>query len=142
MACTCRVFLTHPSRLLAGRLGCFRVLVTVNSAAVNTVVRVSFQANFSPDVCPGVRLQITWYCIFSLLRKLHTGLQSGCTSVHTWWAHFKAEPTQHIITPLYFMLLTNLHGIITSPKTDGIQLASADPVVSVSWSPAGPLSRV
>ena len=41
-----------------GHLGCFHVLASVNSAAVNTVVRVSFQIRVLafPDIGPGVGL--------------------------------------------------------------------------------------
>ena len=39
-----------------GRLDCFHALAVVNSATVNTGVHVSFQLQFSPDICPGVGL--------------------------------------------------------------------------------------
>ena len=40
-----------------GHFGCFHVLAIVSSAAVNIGVHVSFQLEFSLDICPGVGLQ-------------------------------------------------------------------------------------
>ena len=46
---------SHSS--VGGHFGCFRVFAIVNSAAVNIGVHVSFQIKeFSPDLCPGMRL--------------------------------------------------------------------------------------
>ena len=39
-----------------GCLDCFHALAIVNSATANTGVHVSFQLQFSPDICPGVGL--------------------------------------------------------------------------------------
>lgn len=129
------IILAHSSKFLGGHLGHFHALVIVNGAAVNIVVCVSFQTTFSSRYVP--RSEIVGSCgssAFSLLRKLHTVLQSGCTSLHSWWAHFKAEPTQHIITSIYFMLLTKHHDIVTSPETNSVHPASPDPVCVASWS--------
>ena len=40
---------------VGGHSGCFHVLAVVNSASVNTGVRV-FQIRVFSDICPGVRL--------------------------------------------------------------------------------------
>ena len=49
------IFLIHLS--VDGRLGCFHVLATVNSAAMNIGVHVSFSIKvLSGYICPGVGL--------------------------------------------------------------------------------------
>lgn len=74
-----------------------------------------FKLHFPPDMCPGVRLQGHMVLYFWFIKETPYRLQNGCTSFHSWWAHFKAEPT-NIYMPLYFRLLTNHHGVIASPK--------------------------
>ena len=127
------IFLAHSSKFLGGHLGYFHVLVMINSAAMNIVVWVFSNYIFSRYVPRSEIAGSHGSSIFSLLRKLLIILQSGCTSLHSWWAHFKAEPTQHIITSIYFMLLTKHHDIITSPETNSIHLTSPDPVCIASW---------
>ena len=47
-------FFIHSS--VDGHLGCFHTVATVNSAALNTGVRVSFSVRFSQGICPEVGL--------------------------------------------------------------------------------------
>ena len=50
-----------------GYLGCFHVMATVNSAAMNIGVHVFFELEFSPDRCPGVGLvayMVTLFLVF------------------------------------------------------------------------------
>ena len=67
-----------------GQVGCFHVLVTVNSAAMNIVVHVSFSVMVSSGYMPSSR--IVGSCgsfISSFVRNLHTVLRSGCISLHS-----------------------------------------------------------
>ena len=49
------IFFIHSS--VDGYTGCIHVLAAVGSAAINTVVHLSFELWFSLAVCPGVGLQ-------------------------------------------------------------------------------------
>ena len=50
----CPTFFIHSS--VGGHVGCSRVLVIVNSTAVNTGLRYPFKLQFSLDIFPGVGL--------------------------------------------------------------------------------------
>ena len=58
-----------------GHLGCFHVLATVNSAAMNTGVHVSFSVLVSPEYMPrsGIAGPYGGF-ISSFLRNLHTAI--------------------------------------------------------------------
>ena len=67
LLCVCITSFIHSS--VDGYLGCFHILVIINSATMNIGVHVSFKIWFSSslDICPGVELLDNMVTLFLVL---------------------------------------------------------------------------
>ena len=85
--CICHNVFIHSS--VDGHLGCFHVLATVNSTAMNNGIHVSYSVLLSSGYMPRSGIAGSYggfeespHCV-SFFWNLHTVFHSGCISLHS-----------------------------------------------------------
>ena len=102
----CPNFFIHSS--VDRHLGCFYILVILNSAAMNIGVHASLGILLFSSYTPRSGTAGSYVLLFFSLSNPHTVLHSGCTNLQSHWQckglPFSSHPLQHLLSVDFLMI--------------------------------------